>query len=70
MPLPKPSKKESKKDFISRCVVFLSDKGEFESPGQRVAVCNTQWDKAKAADLASAMTGRCSDCGKESPHEH
>lgn len=47
MPLPIPNKKESKSDFISRCVSALSDKAEFSDSEQRVAVCYAQYDKSK-----------------------
>lgn len=47
MPLPTPNKKESKSDFVSRCVSALSDKDEFSDSEQRVAVCYAQYDKSK-----------------------
>jgi len=46
MPLPTPNNKESKNDFVSRCVSALSDKDEFKDSKQRVAVCYAQYDKA------------------------
>lgn len=47
MPLPTPNKKESKNDFVSRCVSALSDKDEFGDNKQRIAVCYAQYDKSK-----------------------
>ena len=39
MPLPSRRKNEDKKKFVSRCVKFMSDKGEGEGRAQRVAIC-------------------------------
>ena len=48
MPLPVPKKKgEVQKDFISRCMSNPTMKKEFPNSTQRVAVCNSQWRKAK-----------------------
>ena len=46
MPLPSPNDKEKRSDFISRCVINLSEKGEFGDNKQRVAVCISQFEKA------------------------
>lgn len=43
MPLPKPSKGEKEKDFISRCMSDLSNANEFDSKEQRLAVCYSRW---------------------------
>ena len=48
MPLPKPKDKEKKNDFISRCITDLTDKKEFKSQDQRIAVCYNQYKEAKA----------------------
>lgn len=42
MPLPNRRKDESRKDFVSRCVSVLTDKGEGKNAAQRVAICNTR----------------------------
>lgn len=39
MPLPTRNKGESKDAFVSRCVSFLTHKGEGTSQEQRVAIC-------------------------------
>ena len=57
MPLPSPNNKEKRKDFMSRCMVDLSKKGEFENPKQRAAVCISQFEKAKEESNASAGEG-------------
>jgi hypothetical protein len=49
MPLPKPKDKEKKNDFVSRCISDLTDKKEFKSQDQRIAVCYSQYKDAKAA---------------------
>lgn len=48
MPLPTPNSRESRGDFVSRCIQQLSDKGEMKTNDQRVAVCYRQWQEAKA----------------------
>jgi hypothetical protein len=48
MPLPKPKDKEKKNDFVSRCITDLTDKKEFKSQDQRIAVCYSQYKDAKA----------------------
>ena len=49
MPLPTPNNRESRGDFVSRCIQFLNDKGEMKDNKQRIAVCYTQWKDAKAS---------------------
>lgn len=51
MPLPSPSGKEDRKKFVSRCVSELSKKGEGKDASQRVAICNSRYQKAKAAQI-------------------
>ena len=55
MPLPTPNNRESRGDFVSRCIQFLNDKGEMKDNKQRIAVCYTQWKDAKAS--ADAVVG-------------
>ena len=43
MPLPKPRKGEQHDDFIGRCASAIAD--EFPDNDQRVAVCQSQWEK-------------------------
>lgn len=57
MPLPTPNKRESRGDFVSRCIQNLSDKGEMKDNKQRIAVCYTQWKEAKASADAVVGTG-------------
>jgi len=40
MPIPKPKKDESKKDFISRCMGNPTMNEEYKNPNQRYAICN------------------------------
>jgi len=53
MPLPTPNDKESKNDFVGRCISELSDKKEFKDNKQRVAVCYAQYDKAKESKASN-----------------
>jgi vacuolar-type H+-ATPase subunit I/STV1 len=55
MPLPTPNNRESRGDFVSRCIQSLSDKGEMKDNNQRIAVCYSQWKDAKAS--ADAIVG-------------
>ena len=57
MPLPSPKEKEQRKDFMSRCMLDLSQKGEFKDSKQRVAVCMSQFSKAREEAHASAGEG-------------
>jgi hypothetical protein len=49
MPLPTPEKKEKKKDFIGRCISEVAKDPKFKDNQQRIAVCYTQFDQAKAS---------------------
>lgn len=46
MPIPTPSKKESKNEFISSCMSELSK--EFPDQKQRAAVCYSKWSDKKS----------------------
>ena len=51
MPIPKPKKGESKQDFVSRCIEFMTvnESEKFPSKEQRAAICYTQWDEYEKA---------------------
>lgn len=49
MPLPSPRKKEKKKDFVSRCISEVAKDPKFKDNQQRIAICYTQYDTAKAS---------------------
>jgi hypothetical protein len=57
MPIPTPNDKEKRKEFMSRCITDLSEKGEFKDGKQRAAVCSSQFEKAKEESNASAGEG-------------
>jgi len=42
VPLPSRRKGEERGAFVSRCVSFLTKKGEGKDAAQRVAICNTR----------------------------
>jgi hypothetical protein len=46
MPLPTPTPKEEKNEFIARCMSDAKVQGEFPDAQQRIAVCIAQY-KAK-----------------------
>tara|TARA_B100001093_G_C26830737_1_gene1015963 strand:- start:3 stop:530 length:528 start_codon:yes stop_codon:yes gene_type:complete len=48
MPLPTPNNGESRNKFVSRCILDLSDKEEFQDGKQRAAVCYSQFEKAES----------------------
>jgi hypothetical protein len=70
MPLPMPKKNEKQGDFISRCAGNETMNKDFKDTKQRVAVCYSQWQKAKASAFASFGEGvnevlfnlDCPDC--------
>ena len=43
MPLPKPSKKETEQEFVSRCMGDEMMNKDFKDQKQRVAVCYSQY---------------------------
>jgi hypothetical protein len=47
MPLIKPKDKETREDFISRCMADDKTTSEFPATDQRLAVCNTQYKNNK-----------------------
>ena len=53
MPLPKPRDNEEKDDFIDRCMGDDTMNEDFPDPGQRRAVCETQWDDRNKAEARS-----------------
>ena len=57
MPLPKPSSKEKKKDFVNRCISEVSKDPKFKDNKQRVAICYTQFDEAKASARVTVGEG-------------
>ena len=57
MPLPNPKKNEKQGDFISRCAGNETMNKDFKDTKQRVAVCYSQWKKAKASAFASFGEG-------------
>jgi hypothetical protein len=48
MPLPKPGKKEKRSEFVSRCIGDKQTFKDFPDQKQRIAICYTQWQDAKA----------------------
>jgi hypothetical protein len=53
MPLIKPKNKEKKSEFVSRCIGDNQTGKDFPDQKQRIAVCYSQWDKAKKEAAAS-----------------
>jgi hypothetical protein len=50
MPIPKPRKDESKKDFIQRCMIDDTMTFEYEDIDQRLAVCSTTYEENLTKD--------------------
>lgn len=48
MPLPKPKKKETKEEFISRCMKFMKNE-KWKDHKQQLAICFTQLGKTDEA---------------------
>jgi hypothetical protein len=57
MPLPTPNDKEKRSDFVSRCASSEVVKNDFKSQDQRVAVCYSQYEKAKKKSKATVEFG-------------
>ena len=55
MPLPSRRKGEEKSKFISRCVSFMTEKGEGKDTSQRVAICNTRADNSLTDEEMEVM---------------
>ena len=53
MPITKPRKGQSKKDFIASCMSELSD--EFKDTSQRYAVCMRTYENAKKSKGAMSI---------------
>ena len=65
MPLPSPKGKEKQSDFIGRCMGSAVMKKEYEDKDQRLAVCYSQWRKAKKkSNEEETMKFKC-ECGNE-----
>jgi len=45
MPLPKPSKKEKEKEFVSRCMADDMVQKDYKDQKQRAAVCYSQFKR-------------------------
>jgi hypothetical protein len=45
MPIPKPRKDESKKDFMQRCMIDDTMTFEYEDIDQRLAICSTSYEE-------------------------
>jgi hypothetical protein len=56
LPLPKPKKNESKKDFLSRCMGNDVMASEYPDEKQRYAVCNSIWKKEKKSKEENSMS--------------
>ncbi|MAF24560.1 hypothetical protein CL634_03155 [bacterium] len=54
MPLPDPKGRQGKGDFISSCMSNDKMKGEFPNEKQRLAVCYSQYKRAKRSDGSEA----------------
>jgi hypothetical protein len=50
MPIPKPRKDESKKDFVQRCMTNDTMTFEYEDIDQRLAVCSTTYEENLTKD--------------------
>lgn len=55
MPIPKPSKGQSKDDYMGQCMSFLKDEDKFDSHEQRVAVCLDTWRRNNEDTLLSRI---------------
>lgn len=56
MPIPKPRKDESKKDFIQRCMIDNTMTIEYEDIDQRLAVCSTSYEETLSNENRKSKT--------------
>jgi hypothetical protein len=56
VPIPVPSKDESKDKFISRCMGNDVMNSEFPDEKQRFAVCNSKWESKKKKESEQEET--------------
>lgn len=54
MPLPKPEKDESKKDFLNRCMANKVTNDDYPNRSQRFAVCNSVYNQTIKKRAAAA----------------
>lgn len=54
MPIPRPSKDESRDKFISRCMGDKVMNKEFPERQQRYAVCNKAWERKTQSTIADS----------------
>jgi hypothetical protein len=47
MPIPSPQRGETRAVFVGRCMANEVMRREYPKSGQRYAVCNSQWSRAK-----------------------
>lgn len=59
MPIPKPSKGQEEKEYISSCISKIID--EYDIEGQAYAVCKSTWDKENMSYEFETIT--CDECG-------
>lgn len=64
MPLPSRRKGEKRSAFVSRCVSFMTKKGEGKDASQRVAICNTRANQSLSDEQMQAMIDLRSDAQK------
>jgi len=54
MPLPVPKEGEQQKDFIARCARWMAENEDDRSQEQRLAICYSQWRRAKGEKLSES----------------
>ena len=57
MPIPKPRKDESKKDFIQRCMLDDVMTVEYEDIDQRIAICSTSYEENLKYEVSKDKRG-------------
>jgi hypothetical protein len=56
--MPTPSKNESRKDFVARCIPIVINDKTAKTPIQAVAVCNSMFDTAaKKTGISMSLGG-------------
>jgi len=58
MPIPKPNKDESKKEFVQRCMVDDVMVKEYDNTDQRLAVCSSTYEENLSKNENNGKTVR------------
>lgn len=63
--MPRPHKRETKNEFMQRCVQFLNDNDEYKNNQQRISICYSYWDEyQREQERSKSIFGRLAQLWK------